>query len=152
MSECAGMSQAISFGTDGWRAVIADGFTFDNVRRVAAAIAVAARTLEPPQEIDRNALVVGYDRRFLSKEFAGAVAEVLRSAGYRVILSTAPSPSQAISFTAHHRKVLGGVVVTASHNPAKYNGIKFKAWYGGAALAGTSHAIAASLGSHRLRG
>jgi len=63
------MSQPITFGTDGWRAVIADGFTFDNVRRVSEAIAVAARGLEPPQDIDRNALVVGFDRRFLSREF-----------------------------------------------------------------------------------
>jgi phosphomannomutase len=145
------MTAAISFGTDGWRAVIADVFTFDNVRRVADAIAVAARTLEPPPEIDRNTLIVGFDRRFLSKEFAGAVAESLRSAGYRVILSNAPTPSQTISFTAWHRKVLGGVMVTASHNPAKYNGIKFKAWYGGSALPETYAKIAASLGERDAR-
>ena len=71
----------IVFGTDGWRAVIADQFTFDNVRRVSGAIAFAARTLEPPAEIDRNALVVGFDRRFLSRDFAVVVAEVLRDAG-----------------------------------------------------------------------
>jgi phosphomannomutase len=145
------MTAAISFGTDGWRAVIADVFTFDNVRRVADAIAVAARTLEPPPEIDRNTLIVGFDRRFLSKEFAGAVAESLRSAGYRVILSNAPTPSQTISFTAWHRKVLGGVMVTASHNPAKYNGIKFKAWYGGSALPETYAKIAGSLGEREIR-
>jgi phosphomannomutase len=145
------MTAAISFGTDGWRAVIADVFTFDNVRCVADAIAVATRTLEPPPEIDRNTLIVGFDRRFLSKEFAGAVAESLRSAGYRVILSNAPTPSQTISFTAWHRKVLGGVMVTASHNPAKYNGIKFKAWYGGSALPETYTKIAASLGERDMR-
>ena len=70
------MGEPISFGTDGWRAVIADQFTFDSVRRVSRAIAVAARTLQPPAGIDPNALVVGYDRRFLSREFANAVAEV----------------------------------------------------------------------------
>src|SRR5438477_272339 len=86
----------IVFGTDGWRAVIADGFTFDNVRRVSSAIAVAARTLNPPKGIDRNSLVVGYDRRFLSREFAQLVAETLRSAGYRVLLSNAPTPLQTI--------------------------------------------------------
>src|SRR5215210_5749656 len=145
------MAQDISFGTDGWRAVIADGFTFDNVRRVTEAIAVAARGLEPPAGVDRNALVVGYDRRFLSREFAEAVAETLRIAGYRVILSTAPTPSQAISFTAHHRKLVGGIVVTASHNPAKYNGLKFKAWYGGSALPETYEAISASLGQRHTR-
>src|SRR5512141_1806181 len=125
----ARMPLDISFGTDGWRAVIADGFTFDSVRRVSEAIAVAARTLEPPADIDRNALVVGFDRRFLSREFALTVAEALRVAGFRVVLSDAPTPSQTISFTARHRRVLGGIVVTASHNPAKYNGLKFKAWY-----------------------
>jgi len=145
------MSQEISFGTDGWRAVIADGFTFDNVRRVSDAIAVAARTLEPPANIDRNALVVGFDRRFLSREFAAVVAETLRASGYRVLLSNAPVPSQSISFTAHHRKLLGGIVVTASHNPAKYNGLKFKAWYGGSALPETYAAIAASLGKQERR-
>lgn len=140
------MQTEISFGTDGWRAVIADGFTFENVRRVAAGVAVAARALEPPKEIDRNTLIVGYDRRFLSREFALAVADELKSAGFRVVLSTAPTPSQTISFTARHRGVLGGVVVTASHNPARYNGIKFKAWYGGSALPETYQKISAGLG------
>jgi phosphomannomutase len=139
------MPDPIVFGTDGWRAVIADQFTFENVRRVADAIAVAARTLQPPAGIDANALIVGYDRRFLSREFAGVVAECLRRAGYRVLLSDRPTPSQTISFTALHRKLLGGIVVTASHNPARYNGIKFKAWYGGSALPETYNAIAGSL-------
>src|SRR5947207_3623276 len=145
------MAREISFGTDGWRAVIADGFTFDNVRRVTDAIAVAARALQPPPEIDRNTLVVGYDRRFLSREFAEVVADTLRAAGYRVVLSKSPTPSQTISFTAHHRKLLGGVMVTASHNPAKYNGIKFKAWYGGSALPETYRAIADALGQRDAR-
>src|SRR5438132_896789 len=141
----------IVFGTDGWRAVIADGFTFDNVRRVSAAIGVAARTLEPPKNIDRNALVVGYDRRFLSREFAEVVAGTLRDSGYRVILSSAPTPSQTIAFTAAHRKILGGVVVTASHNPAQYNGLKFKAWYGGSALPEMYTVIAGALGRTAAR-
>lgn len=141
----------ISFGTDGWRAVIADGFTFDNVRRVTDAIAVAARELRPPDGIDRGALVVGYDRRFLSKEFAVAAAESLRDGGFRVILSKDPTPSQTVSYTAYRRKLLGGIVVTASHNPAKYNGIKFKAWYGGSALPEMYQAIAAALGRREER-
>ncbi|MBV8516287.1 MAG: phosphoglucomutase/phosphomannomutase family protein [Acidobacteria bacterium] len=145
------MSGGISFGTDGWRAVIAETFTFDNVRRVADAIAVAARGLKPPDDIDANALLVGFDRRFLSREFAGVVAEALRAAGYRVLLSDRPTPSQTISFTAKHRKVLGGVVVTASHNPATYNGLKFKAWYGGSALPETYAAISASVGQRDAR-
>lgn len=145
------MPVPIVFGTDGWRAVIADHFTFDNVRLVADAIAVGARTLRPPAEIDANALVVGFDRRFLSREFAAVVAECLRGAGFRVILADRPTPSQTISFTARHRKVLGGVVVTASHNPAKYNGLKFKAWYGGSALPEMYDAISSSLGQRTSR-
>ena len=145
------MPESISFGTDGWRAVIADQFTFANVRRVADAIAVAARTLRPPSSIDANSLIVGFDRRFLSHEFASVVAESLRAAGFRVLLSDRPTPSQTISFTARHRSVLGGVMVTASHNPPKYNGIKFKAWYGGSALPEMYNAIAASLGETSAR-
>jgi phosphomannomutase len=148
------MSADITFGTDGWRAVIADAFTFDNVRRVAGAIGVAARTLNPPEKIDRDALIVGFDRRFLSREFAALVAETLRDGGWRVILSDRPTPSQTISFTAHYRGVVGGIVVTASHNPATYNGLKFKAWYGGSALPETYAAIAENLGhaDHRTGG
>ena len=141
----------IAFGTDGWRAVIADQFTFDNVRLVSSAIASAARTLRPPEHIDRDTLVVGFDRRFQSREFAAVVAECLAAAGYRVIVSDRPIPSQTVSFTARHRGVLGGVVVTASHNPARYNGLKFKAWYGGSALPEAYDAISASLGKKETR-
>ena len=142
----------IAFGTDGWRAVIADGFTFDNVRRVTNAVAVAARALEPPAGVDRNTLVVGFDRRFLSREFAELAAATLRASGYRVILSKSPTPSQTVSFTARNRNLLGGMVITASHNPAKYNGIKFKAWYGGSALPEMYRSIADSLGQSDARG
>jgi phosphomannomutase len=145
------MPPTIVFGTDGWRAVIADQYTFDNVRLVADAMAVAARGLRPPSEIDAGAIIVGFDRRFLSREFAAVVAECFRSAGFRVLLSDRPTPSQTISFTAKHRRVLGGVVVTASHNPAKYNGLKFKAWYGGSALPETYDAISKSLGQRQTR-
>ena len=145
------MTSPIVFGTDGWRAVIAEHFTFDNVRLVADAIAVGARTLRPPADIDANALIVGFDRRFLSREFAVVVGECLRGAGFRVILSDRPTPSQTVSFSARHRKVLGGVVVTASHNPARYNGLKFKAWYGGSALPEMYEAIASSLGQRTTR-
>lgn len=145
------MSSPIIFGTDGWRAVIAEHYTFDNVRLVADAMAVAARSFRPPGGIDTNAVVVGFDRRFLSREFAAVVAERFRRAGFRVILSDRPTPSQTISFTTRHRQVLGGVVVTASHNPAKYNGLKFKAWYGGGALPEMYEAIASKLGERADR-
>lgn len=136
----------IHFGTDGWRAVIADGFTFETLRLVARAIAVAARGFEVPAGIDRNLLVVGYDRRFLSREFAVAAAEELAAAGYEVQLSGEPLPSQAVSFTAWKRRALGGVVITASHNPAAYNGVKFKGWYGGSGLPEMYAAIAGRIG------
>jgi phosphomannomutase len=145
------MSDEIQFGTDGWRAVIADGYTFANVRRVSEAIAVAGRKLQPPPDVDPNAFVVGYDRRFLSKEFAVAVAEVLSTAGYRVLLSNQPTPSQTISYTAWKQRLLGGVMVTASHNPPKYNGLKFKAWYGGSALPEMYQRIAGHLGERHSR-
>jgi phosphomannomutase len=145
------MSAPIFFGTDGWRAVIADQFTFDNVRLVAHAIAVASRALRPPAGVDQNAVVVGFDRRFLSREFAAVVAECFRTAGFRVILSDRPTPSQTISFITRERKVLGGVVVTASHNPANYNGLKFKAWYGGSALPEMYEIISLSLGQRASR-
>ena len=146
------MSDSIAFGTDGWRAVIADQFTFDNVRRVADAIAVAARTLRAAgRRSTRTRSSSASTAVFSRASSPRVVAESLRAAGFRVILSDRPTPSQTISFTARHRSVLGGVVVTASHNPAKYNGIKFKAWYGGSALPEMYEAIAASIGKRDAR-
>jgi phosphomannomutase len=139
------MPDHIEFGTDGWRAVIAEGFTFANVRRVARAIAVAARRLEPPDTVDRGTLAVGWDRRFLSRELAGTVAEQLERSGYRVLLSAAATPSQTISHAVLRRNILGGVMVTASHNPARYNGLKFKAWYGGSAVPSIYRSIAEAI-------
>src|SRR5204862_2222876 len=93
----------------------------------------------------------GGGRRVLRGGLAEVVARPLRAAGFRVILSKSPTPSRTISFTARHRNILGGVVVTASHNPAKYNGIKFKAWYGGSALPEMYAAIADALGQSDAR-
>jgi phosphomannomutase len=145
-----GMS-GIHFGTDGWRAIIGDQFTFDNVRKVSDAIGAAARSFEAPPDVDRNSLAIGYDRRFLSREFAEAAAESLKQSGYRVLLSDSPTPTQTISFTARQRKLLGGVVITASHNPAAYNGIKFKGSYGGSGLPQMYSAIAENLGRQDRR-
>jgi phosphomannomutase len=142
----------IQFGTDGWRAVIADGFTFETVRLVSRAIGVATRGFDPPPDIDRHLLVVGYDRRFLSREFAEAASEELAASGYSVQLSAAPLPSQALAYTAWKRKAIGGVVITASHNPAAWNGVKFKGWYGGSGLPEMYAAIAERLGEKEERG
>jgi phosphomannomutase len=119
----------IKFGTDGWRGLIADDFTFANVRRVAAAIAQYVREESEPA----RGLLVGYDTRFLSAEFAQAAAEVIAAAGIGVWLVEVATPTPAVSYAVVTRQVAGAVMITASHNPYRWNGIKFKASYGGSA-------------------
>ena len=121
-------TQAIHFGTSGWRGIIADDFTFPGVRRASAAIAahVLAQKKNPT-------LIVGYDTRFFSEEFARTSASVLRSHGCRVLLCDAATPTPAIAHAIIHGKFDGGVNITASHNPASYNGLKFSGPEGGPA-------------------
>jgi len=119
----------IKFGTDGWRGVIADDFTFDNVRRVAAAI--ASYVLK--NEDSFRGVVIGYDTRFASPRAAEAVAEVIAAAGVPVFLANDYTPTPAVSFAVRGRGAAGGVVVTSSHNPYNWNGVKFKANFGGSA-------------------
>jgi phosphomannomutase len=123
------MSNKIAFGTDGWRGVIGDDFIFANVRRVAAGIAAYVRTQDDP---DRG-LVIGYDARFLSPECAQVAADVVAGAGIPVTLADTPTPTPAISYAAVERKAAGAIVITASHNPYRWNGLKVKASYGGSA-------------------
>src|SRR5580693_1481596 len=118
---------SIKFGTDGWRGMIADDFTFDNVRRVAGAI--AAYVLK--HEDARRGVIVGYDTRFISQRAARVVAEVLAAAGIPVKLANDYTPTPAISFAVKQRGAAGGVVVTSSHNPWNWNGVKFKGKFGG---------------------
>jgi phosphomannomutase len=120
---------AIKFGTDGWRAVIADDFTFANVRRVAGAI--ASYVLK--HEDAARGVIVGYDTRFGSPRFARAAAEVLAGAGIPVKLSDDYAPTPAISLAVKNQEAAGGVVITSSHNPWNWNGVKFKAKFGGSA-------------------
>lgn len=123
----------ISFGTDGWRAVIADTFTFSNLRLVAQAVAdlVNAEHQGPnPPEV-----VVGFDTRFLSDRFATETARVLAGNGIIAWLSRADAPTPAISYNVVDKKAAAGIVITASHNPPRYNGFKLKAPYGGSATA-----------------
>src|SRR5271157_2869583 len=134
----------IKFGTDGWRGVIAEDFTFANVRRVAAAIAQYVREESEPT----HGLVVGYDMRFLSAGFAQETAEVLAAAGIPVWLANAGTPTPAVSYAVVARKTAGAVMITASHNPYRWNGIKFKAPYGGSAEPAIIHRIEIHL--HRL--
>lgn len=121
----------IKFGTDGWRAVISDEFTFDNVRVVAQAV---ADYLATHRLITHQAeMVVGYDTRFLSNRYAQLVSEVLVGNGIKVILSDRPIPTPVTSFTIKAKKLVGGIMITASHNPPHYNGIKLKTSYAGPA-------------------
>jgi alpha-D-glucose phosphate-specific phosphoglucomutase len=127
---------SIHFGTDGWRAVISDEFTFENVRRVAQAIAEKALCDAAGQAgslQQRPSLVVGFDTRFLSDRYAIAVAEVLAANGIHVWLTRSDSPTPVTSFAVVERHADGGVMITASHNPPRYNGIKLKAAFGGSA-------------------
>src|SRR5579872_4479148 len=117
----------VKFGTDGWRGVIADDFTFENVRAAAAAIACYVIERENPS----RGVCVGYDTRFGSPAFAAVVAEVLAGAGIPVLLADRITPTPALSYAVKKRGAAGGVMITSSHNPAQWNGVKYKASYGG---------------------
>jgi alpha-D-glucose phosphate-specific phosphoglucomutase len=119
----------IKFGTDGWRGVIADDFTFDNVRRVAGAIAAYVLKHEDAQ----RGVIVGYDTRFASQHAARVAVEILAGAGIPVKLANDYTPTPAISYAVKTRQAAGGVVVTSSHNPWNWNGMKFKSKLGGSA-------------------
>ncbi len=129
----------IQFGTDGWRAVISEDFTFDNVRKVAQAIAdkTLADVEQKPQSngatSPASGMIVGFDTRFLSDRYAIAVAEVLAANGIHVWLARGDAPTPMISYAVVDKHALGGVMITASHNPPRYSGIKLKAAYGGSA-------------------
>jgi alpha-D-glucose phosphate-specific phosphoglucomutase len=123
------MNDQIKFGTDGWRGVIADDYTFENVRRVAGAI--AAYVLK--NEDAARGLVIAYDTRFGSQRFARAAAEVLASAGIPIRIANDYTPTPALSYAVKNLRTAGGVMITSSHNPWDWNGVKFKATYGGSA-------------------
>src|SRR3954466_8239318 len=119
----------IKFGTDGWRGIIADDYTFENVRLVATAIAAYVLKHEKPEK----GLVIGFDTRFGSQRFAEAVAEVIASHGINMTISDDYVPTPAVSFAVKPLGATGGVMITSSHNPWNWNGVKFKAYYGGSA-------------------
>lgn len=124
------MTTEIKFGTDGWRAVIGEEFTFDNVVRVLQAYAAVLTAAKADKT---KAIPIGYDRRFLSVEFARTAAAVLAHNGFKVKLAQSFCPTPTISCLAKEEGPAGGVVITASHNPYQWNGIKFKEGYGGSA-------------------
>jgi phosphomannomutase len=145
------MSQ-IKFGTDGWRAVIAQDFTFANVARVAQATADfwKAETKNPKSEIFGRKLkaVVGYDRRFLSDKFARITAEVFAGNDYEVILTPDPTPTPCVSFAVKNLGAVGGVMITASHNPPEFNGFKLKSYFGGSSGPGECRGVEKLLGAN----
>ena len=148
----------IHFGTDGWRAVISDTFTFHNLRLVTQAIADAINSgdwqvaTNSGRSVDPHKMVVGFDTRFLSDRYAADVARVLAANGYTVYLTQADAPTPAISYTVHHMGAIAGAVITASHNAPRYNGIKLKAAYGGSALPEQSHRVEVYLNDNEERG
>lgn len=133
----------IQFGTDGWRAVIAEDFTFANVAKIAQATAQVWKR----QRIAgaRKKVIVGYDRRFLSADFALRTAEVFAGNGFEVILSRAAVPTPAVSYHVKTKRAIGGVMITASHNPPKFNGFKIKAHFGGSADSALCRKVEANL-------
>ncbi len=130
----------VHFGTDGWRAVISDTFTFHNLHMVTQAIADAVASgdwgtdCKRDSEINPNVMVVGYDTRFLSDRYATETARVLAGNGFTVYLSQSDAPTPAISYAVKELKAAAGVMITASHNAPRYNGVKVKAGSGCSAL------------------
>ena len=119
----------IRFGTSGWRGLIAHDFTFDNVRLATQAIAnyLNSSAASRPSSL----VIVGYDTRFLGREFSLAAAEVLASSGLSPLLCRRDAPTPVIAHSIRARKALGGINMTASHNPAEYQGLKFSTGNGG---------------------
>jgi phosphomannomutase len=133
----------IKFGTDGWRAIIADTYTIDNVKVLSQAVADYLGA--------GNKVAVGFDTRFMSADFARAAAIVLQSNGIDVILSDRPTPTPALSFVVKSRKLDLGVMITASHNPAEYNGFKIKNSAGGGASPELTRAVEGLLGKSAVK-
>src|SRR3972149_3029977 len=123
------VANLIKFGTDGWRGIIAEDFTFDNVRLCAQAVAEYLKT----NGLDKQSLVIGYDTRFASEDFAAAAAEVIAGNNIKVHLCLKPAPTPVVSFAVPATKSAGAIVITASHNPGSWNGFKYKSQDGASA-------------------
>lgn len=133
----------IKFGTDGWRGVIGDNYTFQNLKIISQAVADYLGS--------GKKVAVGFDTRFMSADFARVTAEVLKSNGIEVVLSDRPIPTPALSFTVKSRKLDLGIMITASHNPAEYNGFKIKVPSGGAAGTEVTEDIESRLGKTQVK-
>ncbi len=138
-------ANAIKFGTDGWRGVIGAEFTFDRLLMVAPlAAAVLADTYSA--KTGNRKIIVGFDRRFMAETFAKRMAEAVQQAGFDVILSDTFAPTPAFSWAAHSQNALGALVITASHNPGDYLGLKVKGNFGGSVPPEMTQQIEARLG------
>ncbi|MFN6487249.1 MULTISPECIES: phosphoglucomutase/phosphomannomutase family protein [unclassified Nostoc] len=124
------VANSIKFGTDGWRGIIGDEFTFERLALVAP---VAAKVLYDTyfSTVGSRTIIVGYDRRFMAEDFARAVADTVSAVGFDVLLSESYAPTPAYSWAAKELNALGALVITASHNPGKYLGLKVKGYFGG---------------------
>jgi phosphomannomutase len=142
------MLQPIKFGTDGWRGVIADDYTFENVRRVAHAIANYVYRYEDPSK----GILVAYDTRFGSRRFAEITADAIASSGIQVQIAREITPTPALSYMVKQLGAAGGVMITSSHNPWNWNGVKFKASYGGSASPAIMQKIEALLDTKHVEG
>jgi alpha-D-glucose phosphate-specific phosphoglucomutase len=142
------MSSPIKFGTDGWRGIIAADFTFDNVRICAQAVAGYLKQ----HRLDKRGLVIGYDTRFASEDFAAAAAEVMAGNDVKVHLCLRPAPTPVVSFAVPATKSAGGIVITASHNPGSWNGFKYKSQDGASAPENVTSQIEENIDSLIRRG
>lgn len=131
-STASATTSPVKFGTDGWRGIIADDFTYANVRVAVSAIAHYVLKHEDASK----GVCIGYDTRFGSPQFARLAAEVLSAAGIPVQLASDVTPTPALSYGVRHRGAAGGIMITSSHNPAQWNGVKYKASYGGSGSPG----------------
>jgi len=136
---------AIRFGTDGWRGVIGAEFTFDRLLMVAP-IAAAVLAATYGTKTGNRKIIVGFDRRFMAETFAKRMAEAVRLAGFDIVLSDTYAPTPAFSWAAHSQNALGALVITASHNPGDYLGLKVKGNFGGSVPPEMTQQIEARLG------
>jgi len=148
----------IHFGTDGWRGVISDTFTFHNLRLISQAIADAVASEDwlngdtGGAQPDRRRMVVGFDTRFLSDRYAVEAARVLAANGYHVFLTTADVPTPTLSHAVKQLGAIAGIMITASHNAPRYSGVKLKSTYGGSAQPEQCRRVEVYLNDNEARG
>lgn len=140
----------IEFGTDGWRGIIGEDYNFKNIKKIGKAVLNYLNKKPDILPFHKKKIIIGYDTRFLGKETALILSDLFSNYGYDVLLSSSPISTPALSFSVLNFNLPIGIMITASHNPAIYNGIKIKAWYGGSALPEIYEGIKKSLNKKKL--